>query len=101
MSKALYLGANIVITMRRIPVRIRPIGNSLGVVIPKVVLTHLNLDKNAEAEITVGKGHIVLRKVQKPVREGWAEAAREIAEAGDDALVMGEFSNTGDRDLTW
>ena len=27
---------------------------------------------------------------------GWAEAARKIAEAGDDALVMGEFGNLAD-----
>lgn len=31
-----------------------------------------------------------------PVREGWAEAARAIAERGEDTLVMGEFCNEGD-----
>lgn len=31
-----------------------------------------------------------------PVREGWAEAARAIAERGEDTLVMGEFGNEGD-----
>jgi antitoxin MazE len=35
------------------------------------------------------------------VRTGWAEAARKIAEAGDDALVMGEFGNAADAGLTW
>jgi len=34
-------------------------------------------------------------------REGWAEAFREIAEAGDDALIWPEFGNDGDDELTW
>jgi antitoxin MazE len=34
-------------------------------------------------------------------RAGWAEAARSLAEAGDDALVMGEFRNEGDSELIW
>ncbi|WP_181969687.1 hypothetical protein [Paraburkholderia sp. DHOC27] len=38
---------------------------------------------------------------QKKVREGWAEASRAIAEAGDDSLVMGEFANEDDKDLTY
>ena len=36
-----------------------------------------------------------------PARTGWADAARKIAEAGDDALVMGEFGNAVDSDLVW
>jgi antitoxin MazE len=32
---------------------------------------------------------------------GWAEAARSIAEAGDDELVMGEFGNAEDSELVW
>jgi antitoxin MazE len=35
------------------------------------------------------------------VRANWAEAARKIAEAGDDALVMGEFGNQADAELAW
>jgi antitoxin MazE len=43
----------------------------------------------------------VLRRPAGPVRTGWAEAARKIAESGDDALVMGEFSNAADAELAW
>jgi hypothetical protein len=35
------------------------------------------------------------------VRVGWAEEARKIAEAGEDALVMGEFGNMADAELVW
>lgn len=34
-------------------------------------------------------------------RAGWAEDAKRIAEAGDDALVWPEFANEGDDELTW
>ena len=32
-----------------------------------------------------------LRRPASPVRAGWAEAAKKIAEGGDDELVIGEF----------
>ena len=34
-------------------------------------------------------------------RTGWAQAARKIAEAGDDTLVMGDFGNADDAELIW
>jgi antitoxin MazE len=35
------------------------------------------------------------------VREGWAEASRTIADAGDDELVWPEFSDADDDELAW
>ena len=92
---------NIVITMRAVHVSIRRIGNSRGVVIPKPVLAQLGLDGKAGAEMTIEDGALVLRRPATPARAGWAEAARRIAEAGDDELVMGEFGNAGDSELAW
>jgi antitoxin MazE len=92
---------NIVITMRAVHVSIRQIGNSQGVVIPKPVLAQLGLDSKAGAEMTIEDGALVLRRPASPARTGWAEAARRIAEAGDDKLVMGEFGNAGDQGLVW
>jgi antitoxin MazE len=90
---------NIVITMKAVHVTIRQIGNSHGIVIPKPVLAQVGLE--GVAEMTIEAGALVLRKPAKPVRAGWAEAAKKIAEAGDDALVMGEFGNEADADLAW
>src|SRR5947199_5341148 len=87
---------NIVITMRAMHVSIRQIGNSQGIVIPKPVLAQLGLDAKAGVEMTIEDGALVLRRPASPARKGWAEAARSIAEAGDDELVMGEFGNAGD-----
>jgi antitoxin MazE len=87
--------------VKAIHVRIRRIGNSQGVVIPKPVLAQLGLNGEAGAEMTIEGGALVLRRPASPARTGWAEAARKIAEAGDDALVMGEFGNAADEDLAW
>jgi antitoxin MazE len=87
--------------MRSVHVGIRQIGNSQGIVIPKPVLAQLGLDSKAGVEMTIVDGALVLRRPASPARSGWAEAARRIAEAGDDELVMGEFGNVGDSELVW
>jgi antitoxin MazE len=85
--------------MKPLPITIRQIGNSLGIVIPKPVLAQVGLE--GHAEMTVERGAIVLRKPAKPVRSGWGEAAKVVAAGGGDRLVMGEFGNEADSDLVW
>ena len=80
-------------------IAIRKMGNSQGVIIPKPVLLQLGLGD--EAEMSIERGAIVLRKPRNGVREGWAEASRAIAEGGDDKLVWPEFGNEGDSELAW
>jgi antitoxin MazE len=87
--------------MRAIHVNIRQIGNSQGVVIPKPLLAQLGFDGKAGAEMTIEHGALVLRRPASPARAGWADAAERIAQAGDDELVMGEFSNADDSELIW
>jgi antitoxin MazE len=87
--------------MKAMHVNVRRVGNSQGVVIPKPVLTQLGLSGETGVEMTIEDDALVLRRPANPVRTGWAEAARKIAEAGDDALVMGEFGNPGDAELVW
>src|SRR6185436_5144099 len=91
-----YQPDSIVITMRTVHVSIRQIGNSQGFVIPKPVLAQLGLDSKTGAEMTIEDDALVLRRPSSPARTGWAEAASRIAEAGDDALVLGEFGNADD-----
>lgn len=80
-------------------VAIRPFGNSRGIVIPKPLLQQLGL--NDQADLTVENGAIVIRKPVNAVRAGWAQAAQALAQAEEDGLVMGEFGNEDDKDLTW
>jgi antitoxin MazE len=78
---------------------IRRIGNSRGIIIPKPMLKEAGLE--SEADIVVERGAIVLRKPRRNPRQGWAEASRQIAEAGDDKLIWPEFANEADGELKW
>ncbi len=75
------------------------IGNSQGVIIPKPILRQIGLED--DVEMNVEDDAIVIRKPQRHVRQGWADASRALAAAGDDALVWPQFPNEEDRDLTW
>ena len=80
-------------------VTIRNIGNSKGVVLPKLLLAQAGLSDADSADIRIENNAIVLRK-PKRLRDGWAQAAQSVASQGELALV-GEFGNTGDKDLVW
>ncbi len=78
---------------------IRRLGNSQGILIPKPLLQQVGLVD--QAEMRVEGDALVLRKPKAAPRAGWAEECRALAELGDDALVLPEFANEGDRELTW
>ena len=80
-------------------VSIRPFGNSRGIVIPKALLNQLGLSH--VADMSIENDALVIRKPASSTREGWAQAAEQIAAAGEDVLVMGEFANEGDEALSW
>ncbi len=75
--------------------RIVKIGNSQGVRIPKPLLEATGLAGTVELE--VAGDTIVIRPIRQ-VREGWATAAREIAMAGEDALLDEPTETDFDRD---
>jgi antitoxin MazE len=76
-------------------------GNSSGVIIPKPLLAELGAQPGDDVEMTVEGGRIVIAPIKTNPRAGWAEDARRLAEAGDDALVWPEFGNEGDDELKW
>ena len=80
-------------------VTIRKMGNSQGVLIPKPILAQLGLE--GTADLQVRDGVIEIRPVRRNPREGWAEDAKRVAAAGDDALVWPELGNAGDDVLVW
>jgi antitoxin MazE len=77
---------------------IRRLGNSQGILIPKPLLQQVGLVD--QAEMRVEGDALVLRRPKANPRSGWAEASRKLA-AGDDALVLPEFANEADAELTW
>jgi len=82
-------------------VTIRPLGNDKVAVLPEFLLAQVGLHTEPTANASIQGDAIVLRRQAPPVRQGWREAAQAIAQAGDDALLMGEFANTGDQELDW
>jgi antitoxin MazE len=85
--------------MKSIPITVRRIGNSLGIVIPRTVLAQVGLSERAE--LTVERGAIVLRKPREAARAGWSQAAKALADRGEDELLMGDFANAADLDIEW
>ncbi len=79
--------------------QIRRLGSARVVTIPKPMLQKAGLEK--EVEVVLRRGLIVLRKPRRNPRQGWAEASRRIAEAGEDNLMWLEVTNLDDADLKW
>lgn len=67
------------------------IGNSKGVRIPKALLQEAGLED--EVELTVRDGTLVVSPANQ-ARQGWADAFRSMAEAGDDELVDGDATTS-------
>ena len=64
--------------------RIVRVGNSRGIRIPKLLLDQAGLAE--DVELHAEPGRIIIEAVRQP-RAGWAEAARRMAECGDDGLL--------------
>jgi antitoxin MazE len=67
-------------------VSIVPIGNSKGIRIPKSVLEQCNIKDKVELEVQ--ENEIVLKPINKSVRENWAEQFKQMAENKEDILVI-------------
>ena len=80
---------------------IRNLGNSSGVISPKSMLAEIGIVAGDRVDLSLEDGRIAITPVRRGPREGWAEAFRVIADAGEDALVWPEFNNEEDGALTW
>jgi antitoxin MazE len=77
------------------------LGNSSGVIIPKSPLAEVGVAVGDTVDMTFEDGRIVLAPAKRRTRAGWAEASKELAESGDDALVWPGFANAEDETLAW
>jgi len=60
------------------------IGNSRGVRLPKPMIQEVGLD--AEVDVQVQDGAVIIRPARR-TRAGWAEAAGQLRERGEDRLL--------------
>jgi len=74
------------------------IGNSQGVRIPKALLEECGL--SGDVDMTVRDGALVISSAAAP-RQGWAEAFREMARRGDDALLDADSTLTSFDEESW
>lgn len=79
---------------------IRKMGNSQGVLIPKLFLTQVGMEVG-EVDIEIENDVIVIRKLKQKSREGWAKASKKLAARDDDKLVWPEFANEADQEWEW
>ena len=88
-----------VVTSAPLQVAIRAIGNSKGVVIPKIILEQSGIREIVEMSVDGEK--IVLSKPKNAIREHWAQDAQSLAKHGEDKLLLGDFANEEDGDWVW
>lgn len=75
------------------------IGNSQGIILPSTLLRQLNLTFRSGVQIEVDNGTIVIKP---DPRQGWADAAKEMRQAGNDELLLGDLSSEFDNEeWTW
>lgn len=86
-------------TSASIQVAVRAIGNSRGVVIPKLILEQIGIQE--EVVMSVEGEKIILSKPKYSLRKNWANDASAIANSGEDHLVLGDFNNEQDGDWAW
>jgi antitoxin MazE len=73
--------------METLKIKLRRIGNSKGIVIPKKYLKIIDGEKD-EIIIEVNKDNILLKKSDDIPRKGWADACKKMAKNGNDKLLI-------------
>jgi antitoxin MazE len=77
---------------------IRKMGNSHGVMIPKLLLAEIGAKPGDRVEVRVEEGKVVIAPIKGHPRAGWADDSKAIHAAGDGKLVWPEFANKADED---
>jgi antitoxin MazE len=80
---------------------IRRMGNSAAILLPKPVLAHLHVSTGDMLDLDLQEGRVVLSPAPRRPREGWAEAAKALVDAGEGALEWPELENASDEEWTW
>lgn len=62
--------------------KVRKIGNSAGVILPKPVLAALGVSEGGAVEFVYEAGKVTIVPAKRKVREGWAEDFEALAKEG-------------------
>ena len=76
---------------------IRKMGNSHGVLIPKLMLEEIGVSAGDPVELKINKkGRLVIAPLANDPRTGWADECKALAAAGEFGLVRGAGSSGRD-----
>ncbi|MBS0482243.1 MAG: AbrB/MazE/SpoVT family DNA-binding domain-containing protein [Proteobacteria bacterium] len=75
---------------------LRKMGNSTGLIVPKVILDQLGLESGAKVELRVENGELIAHPERRRIREGWEEDARRIG-AGQPTQEEADWLEFDDR----
>ena len=73
--------------METLKIKLRKIGNSKGIVIPKKYLKIIDGEKD-EITLEINEDNILLKRSNEIPRKGWAEACKKMAKSGGDTLLI-------------
>lgn len=80
--------------------KVRKIGNSVGILLPKAVLEQCSI--NDEVNLEVSDSSIIITPVEKKPREGWEEQFIKAGSLTDREMLIGEVANSfDDEEWTW
>jgi antitoxin MazE len=75
---------------------IRKMGNSQGVLIPKLVLEQIGVATGDPVDLKINKkGRLVIAPLPSEPKHRWAEECRELAKAGEFGLIRNSGSGQG------
>jgi antitoxin MazE len=75
---------------------IRKMGNSQGVIIPRLLLDEVGLKADDTVELKVNKkGRIVITPRKAKNRDGWAEDSKRLADGGEQGAALPPFDRGG------
>ena len=80
---------------------IKKFGNSAGVTIPKPLLAEFGAQAGDKIDIRIKNGAIIIERLARHPREGWAEDAARLVAEGDAGLVWPDFVDDVSDDWTW
>jgi len=69
---------NAPITRIVLQTKLRKMGNSTGLILPKPIMDQLGLASGASIELRIENGEVVASPVKRKVREGWEQDAGRI-----------------------
>ena len=78
--------------METLTLKVRKIGNSKGIVIPKKYLSLIENEKE-EVQLVVDHEGILLKSNKQNPRKGWSSAFKKMAKNNDDNLIFPDVFN--------